>query len=1287
MRRVLFAGIMLILVGVITLVGFFAWLACSSAGARWLVQMADDIAGIEVSVESLEGSLIDELQIENLLVSWDDGQFLLGSLHYDIRSLGIFPARIELNTFEAEQPILRVGDKESTEESEPVGIEIIPDWLDAKITTLRITDFFYQGLNDHDDRVVIAHLIAGSYQLTGDRLSAQGFSYHSPYVHLDGDFEWDLARPHLVMEAQVFLPETVVDPELFDAIRVPVDFPGRIEVDGDWNHYVGPARFGSVDTSGDVVWLTARLDGSWSGIRIENLKGGYLLGSVAGNLDMTWIDDYRLQGSVAGVELNLSELEEALDGRSTFDVTGELYVPYNDNPMESRLDADISDSHLRGHPLHGRAAGEWLGTSLMALDLDLVGTGSHLMARGTVAERVDVDVNVEDLTQLYPDLQGKVVAQGWLRRVGDSLTGEVAGSGENLSWQELSVESILFQGSHLVAGEAISVEIDGQNWRYGEWHLESGLAFLSGDTESHRLALEVEGPAGHVEAELNGHYQNANWLGTIDRLSGLDMPWGNWSMPQATQLAWQESALSFSNLQLLSDHGGQITVTVADWGGETNSNYHLDWNDFPLDWLKGDLGMNQFSGMSSGDLNYEVLDSQPHVLQGNITASGRAEDEMYDFAYEELAAEFSWTGEGLLLASAIETAASETLTADIISNQPPQWSWPPKDLVVDLKWHGLNLARINRFLDSETLEGTSDGDAHLEIVDSEPVRIGLHTSVDGRILEDENELGPRSLEVNLHWSDTQFRCAAQIEGMLGGSAWLNLTSAEDPTLSWPDSGNIDLQIEGLNLATLEPLIAEGIDFTGRFVGEAEGSWFEKERFSLNGSLRLDESQLLWESNGGQVRVPIRNALSDWQWQDEVFSGSWEMDIAQHSYLQGEWSLPFSARIPLQLNRDKPLQATLDGHLETLGSLSAVGPWLVQELTGELEARFKMDGTWNEPALSGNLEFKDGGAYLPVAGIQLEDMKVQAELEGSQVHFKHLGLRSDTGNLTGYGTLTLEPWNLVSYELNIAGEEFQLLNFPELNLLIDPDLVFSGTPQSFSMKGTVHVPTLAIRGSQLAQGVQPSKDIEIATTETSREELSFETDVRVVVSLGEDVTVVTSGVDTRLEGSGVVTMSPEGEMLAWGEINLVSGTYQGYGARMKIRQGLLQYKGDPIINPDLKIFAAREVGTVLAGVQITGTGEVPVVTLYSRPAMPERDIIGYIFMGRPMGTDSQDSDMVGLSAGALLSGPGGASVIDLHGLHVGSEGVRIRKRLAEKWEVESTLGSDSALDLFYVIEFD
>ena len=81
------------------------------------------------------------------------------------------------------------------------------------------------------------------------------------------------------------------------------------------------------------------------------------------------------------------------------------------------------------------------------------------------------------------------------------------------------------------------------------------------------------------------------------------------------------------------------------------------------------------------------------------------------------------------------------------------------------------------------------------------------------------------------------------------------------------------------------------------------------------------------------------------------------------------------------------------------------------------------------------------------------------------------------------------------------------------------------------------------------------------------------------------------------------------------------------------------------------------------------------------------------MGRPISKDSEGGDALAIGAGALIPNYGtsfsdyGILELDIDGLLNDDGGVRFRKRLSESWEISSTLGTESGIDLFYILDFD
>lgn len=1299
MKRLLLVTVVVLSTLGLSLAGFAWWCLSTSSGTRWLMANAGRLAGVTVTSTEQHGSLRDGLSVSGLRVAWQNGEIQAGSLDLGIRAVNPWSATLTLDHLLIDRLVVQfeedvappAPDAERGERSDLLAA--IPAELAVSIDKLRITDFVSRSTGDPATERVIARLIAGRYRFAGQHLNGEDVAYHSPYVELDGRFDWDLRHLHLVMTMQVRLPEDSADPELFAGLKVPTDFPAHLELDGDWNGFSGPVRFGAGEEAGEAVWLAAQASGSRRGIRFADLRGRYLGGDLKGDLELAWAEAFRLHGALAARALDAGDLIEGVTGKATFDISGELHIPYGDQPLQASIEAELHAGQFRDHALQGQASGRWLGNQLLNLEIDLAGDGTRLLAKGMPAQRVEIDLEVADLAVLHAELAGQVTAKGWLRWTEQTLTGELDGHGAQLAWQENRMGRLAFHARHGAADDRLEVTFTADDYRHGQFHVRRMQGMLSGTPAAHRLELAAHSSLGEFAAAARGRYEQGRWSGQLERLTGEATPWGAWSIAETAALSWQEGVLNIDRLRLTDNRGGQVELGAVNWNSQQRAEVSLAWQGFELAWLQPYAGLDSLSGRAAGQLRYVMQAGHPLSINGRLAARGRIADGFFDLHDTALDLDFTWDADGLRSTVTAGSAGGEDLQGRASSSAPLQWRWPIADLSAELRWQSLPLAYFDRFVDDTRFEGLSDGSLSLAFSGDTLASLSAQLSAQGQVLQEAGELGPRSLLAELDWVAAGFQARVQIDAADKGQARLQLASRHPPALAWPESGQVDVTIEDLGLASFAPLLPHNIEVVGRLGGHATGSWREQTAFELSGAARLVESRISWAHEGGQIHLPLRDAAAEWRWADDSISGTFAMNLAEHGDLKGAWRLPLAARIPADFDPAGPLQLDLDGRLQASGLLSAVGPWLVQDLRGETQVNLALRGSWATPEMGGKITFRDGRAYLPASGVQLDNINMVAELDGDRLHVAELEIHSGPGLLNGRGELFFDQWALTKYRFNVISKNLQVVNFPELQVLCNTDLDLSGTAQRLSVRGAVFIPRLSLTGNRETAEVLPSKDVVIVTAEKTRTELAFATDVQVSVELGEAVTVNSGGVETRLAGTLEVTMDPTGKVLAHGDIQLTSGSYRAYGTKLQIRQGVLSYQGGPIGNPGLRIFAAREVGAVLAGVQVTGSAEAPVVTLYSRPSMPERDILAYILMGRALRSDSLDTDLLIMGAGTLLPGDGeglsrwGIAEIDIQGLFAGLGGVRLRRQLTENWEVESTLGVESGIDLYYIIEFE
>ena len=1301
MRRWILSICVLLVFLVLIVIGFGSWLLRSSNGAAWLIETIADAAGAQITIGKLEGRLADELLVGDCVVAWPNGEMSVQGIRLEWEPFSLLQQKLNIRTLEVDQLVIRRSADADQAEGRAVeedvapfaasDLVLLPLWLSVQIDRLQVHGV---ALQNDGGSVVIADEISGSYLWSRKQLKAPEFSYLSPFVQLRGAFDWDMQQPHLQMTADVHLPDTVVEPQLFEDLAVPIDFPAQIALDGDWNGFSGPVRFGNIADVDNNVWLTAEAQGSWQGIRFDNLQGRYLNGDLAGDLQLAWIDSYRMNGELTGNGLDPGVLIKELDGRTRLDVSADLLVPYDGRPLQASLGAVIHEGQLRGHAVAGNVAADWRDGGLREIDLDLTGEGARVIARGKPDERLELDLAVADLSPFYPDLAGQLTASGWLRWFEGYLTGEVQGSAANIVWQDTSFASLIFNARHLARQAPLALELDGQNFQYGELLAEHLQLVMSGNLEQHDVQVMASGLGAELALQLAGQYRDEVWQAQLQTLSGQLPELGSWTLETPARISWQSGVINLEDFSVVSRHGERLALKVSNWGHTTNAQLALSWLALRHDWLTYLRPSLKISGQSSGDLLLEMAAQQPVSLKARLTAGAELQNRFSVVTVPVLTAEAVWLKDGLDLKVAADSDSGEHFDLAAHSSESLSWQWPPEQLSLDIRWQGVDLERISRIREGLEAQGQSDGHAQLEVLGGQLLHVSATLSADGLMKLQNQPVGFRSLLADLNWDDQGFHGTAHVEDAHEGILNLNLTSTDTPRFAWPVSGQIGFEVANLNLQSLNPVLPDKLSLVGAIHGKSGGYWQDDGRIFMDGQLKFADSSLTLHNPGGQIDIEVPLADIEWQWQGDHLIGSLVAQLTRKGQLRGQWQLPLPARWPIDFSEEGALQASLQGELHATGVLAALAPGLVQDLHGRIKGDLQATGSWQNPVFSGELALLEAGAYVPATGVTIEDLEMRMVLQGTQLKIEELSLRSGPGTLSGSGVIDFDRWQLQHYQLTVEGERLQVYNFPELQILCSPELTLSGDLEKLRLEGSLLIPEMSLLEAETTPEVLPSNDVVIAGEDQERRKaLPIDADIQVAVELGDRVRIRTAGVATRLQGGGMITLNDQNQVVFLGEITLAKGVYKAYGANLDIKQGVITFAGSQVTNPRLNILATRDVGRVQAGVQVTGTAEAPVVTLYSQPAMPERDILGYIFMGRPMREGQEGEDALMIGAGALLPGYGGTfsdlgiSEIDIQGLFSGTGGVTLRKRLSEKWEVESTLGVESGVDLYYLIKFD
>jgi translocation and assembly module TamB len=174
---------------------------------------------------------------------------------------------------------------------------------------------------------------------------------------------------------------------------------------------------------------------------------------------------------------------------------------------------------------------------------------------------------------------------------------------------------------------------------------------------------------------------------------------------------------------------------------------------------------------------------------------------------------------------------------------------------------------------------------------------------------------------------------------------------------------------------------------------------------------------------------------------------------------------------------------------------------------------------------------------------------------------------------------------------------------------------------------------------------PSLSSDVTVIEASSGPREREPAVQVGFDLGLDLGrafyLRGSGLDTRIAGAVRVRSEGKGIIRASGALSAVDGVYEGYGQKLKITRGRVNFQG-PADNPGLDILALRtdlpaDAGDI--GVSITRTAANPLIRLYSDPALADYQALSWLVLGRPADQSGGDNVALARAAVGLLAGSG------------------------------------------------
>ncbi len=217
--------------------------------------------------------------------------------------------------------------------------------------------------------------------------------------------------------------------------------------------------------------------------------------------------------------------------------------------------------------------------------------------------------------------------------------------------------------------------------------------------------------------------------------------------------------------------------------------------------------------------------------------------------------------------------------------------------------------------------------------------------------------------------------------------------------------------------------------------------------------------------------------------------------------------------------------------------------------------------------------------------------------------------------------------------------------------------------------------------ELPQGGKTVSPDVLIIQEIEEEKKKAPLQMKLKVTLGDDVHFAGLGVNAFIDGQLSITAEPEEQVMGSGAFNIKQGSYRAYSQDLEIETGVISFPGGPLSQPGVNLRATRTVGDIVVGISAIGPASKPRLTTFSNPPMSESQVISYLLTGSASnGTGSGAKLSVGRQINNKLSVAVGTDVT------TGESEFITRYRLNRKIHVQTTTSKNSnAVDVFYTME--
>ena len=305
---------------------------------------------------------------------------------------------------------------------------------------------------------------------------------------------------------------------------------------------------------------------------------------------------------------------------------------------------------------------------------------------------------------------------------------------------------------------------------------------------------------------------------------------------------------------------------------------------------------------------------------------------------------------------------------------------------------------------------------------------------------------------------------------------------------------------------------------------------------------------------------------------------------------------------------------------------------ITRLRGKITSDIKYQGRLTKPHYQGTIKLTNGQFSIPDVNTHFRYINLLIKTDRPNHGSITGSLQTGEGKLAIKGTMIIKKLNDWNATLSLRGKNLQFINTAQASAKVSPNLQLKINRYNTSITGNLHIPYAKLQFEDLPEtSITESDDVVFASEKRKKvkEEVKKGSPLQIIpnvhITLGNNISFKGFGLRSKLKGKLHITENNK-VTVTHGNLNIINGQYRSYGQNLVIEHGALIFNG-AISNPGLNIRATRSVNEHKVGLNLAGTLQQPISSVFSDPALSESDAVSYLITGQSLGNNSGDQTRV------------------------------------------------------------